>query len=99
MLTSADAAKEAQRRCDTLGPVAQQLLAEAPSDGIRISALLIAKLRFERLLRGSTDANEWFTSDALGFSEAFARYHRDVAPSAFFPPTEAALFSSWLDAQ
>lgn len=70
-------------------------LARAGEDGIRLSALLVARLRFERLLRGSPEANAWFAADGEGFAAAFRRYHAEVAPTAFFPRDEAALFARW----
>src|SRR5205814_1179579 len=54
-------------------------------DGWRLTALLVAKLRFERLLRGSGALDAWFDRDPAGFTEAFRRYHHDVLPTAFFP--------------
>jgi hypothetical protein len=64
-------------------------------DGVQMAALLIARLRFERLLRGSPDAEAWFDRDPADFARAFRRYHAEVAPRAFFPADEAALFSAW----
>jgi hypothetical protein len=57
----------------------------------------VARLRFERLLRGSPDAERWFDADAAGFAAAFRRYHRDVPAAAFFPPDEARAFGDWLE--
>jgi hypothetical protein len=74
----------------------RRALREASADGVRMAALLVAKLRFERLLRGSPEAEDWFERDPAGFSAAFRRYHEAVAPSAFFPPVEARLFHAWL---
>jgi hypothetical protein len=62
---------------------------------VALSALLVARLRFERLLRGSPEAEAWFERDPAGFGEAFHRYHAEVPPRAFFPATEAALFQAW----
>jgi hypothetical protein len=70
-------------------------LERAPADGVRMAALLVAKLRFERLLRGSPDAEAWFERDPEGFTSAFRRYHAAVPPTAFFPPAEARLFRAW----
>jgi hypothetical protein len=52
----------------------------------------VARLRFERLLRGSPEADAWFERDAAGFTEAFRRYHAGTPPTAFFPGHEARLF-------
>jgi hypothetical protein len=67
----------------------------ADPDGVRMAALLVARLRFERLLRGSPAAEAWFEEDPSAFAAAFRRYHRTVAPTAFFPPEEARLFDAW----
>jgi len=68
-------------------------------DGVRLAALLVANLRFERLLRGCPEAEAWFDRDPAGFSAAFRRYHTQVRPSAFFPPQEAELFRAWSAAE
>jgi hypothetical protein len=74
----------------------RRALEGASPDGVRTAALLVAKLRFERLVRGSLEAEAWFERDAAGFAAAFRRYHAEVAPRAFFPPAEARLFAAWL---
>jgi len=71
--------------------------AAAQVDGVRVAALLVARLRFERLIRGSARAETWFERDAADFAETFRRYHREVAPTAYFPRAEAALFEAWLE--
>ncbi len=70
----------------------------AAEDGVRLTALLVAKLRFERLMNGSRRAGEWFDRDAEAFTEAFRRYHGAVPPTATDPRCEADLFERWLDA-
>jgi hypothetical protein len=70
-------------------------LAGASADGIRVTALLIARLRFERLLRASPEAERWFDEDPAGFTDAFRDYHHAVAPTFFFPREEAAAFQRW----
>jgi hypothetical protein len=67
----------------------------ADADGVRMTALLVARLRFERLVRGSAAAEAWFDRDPADFARAFRRYHAEVAPRAFFPADEAELFESW----
>jgi hypothetical protein len=73
----------------------RQRFAAAAEDGVRLSALLVARLRFERLLRASPPAERWFDEDPASFAEAFKRYHAAVPPTAFFPRDEAALFERW----
>jgi hypothetical protein len=71
----------------------------AHEDGVRIAALLVVRLRFERLLRGSARADEWFHRDPEAFTEAFRRYHHEVPPRAYFPLAEGKLFERWLGKQ
>lgn len=67
-------------------------------DGLRMSALLIARLRFERLMHGSVRAAEWFEQDPRSFAAAFKRYHSAVPPLSTFPPQEARAFEAWVTA-
>ena len=70
-------------------------LAAADPNGVRLTALLVAKLRFERLLNGSAAAAGWFKTDPSNFTQAFRRYHREVPQTAFFPKAEARAFEVW----
>ncbi len=63
--------------------------------GVEMAALLVARLRFERLLRGSPEAEDWFEADPAGFAAAFRRYHGEVPPEALFPAPEAKAFRDW----
>ena len=69
--------------------------AAVTDDGLRLAALLVARLRFERLLRGSPDAERWFDQDPASFTDAFRRYHAATRLTAFFPAEEARLFKRW----
>jgi hypothetical protein len=89
----AELARAARDR--NLSPELRKRLAAADSDGFRISALLVVRLRFERLLRGSPEAEEWFERDGESFAAAFRDYHEAIPPTAFFPRDEAALFAKW----
>ena len=96
-LTSADPVGVIQRAARdrrTAAPL-REALGAVDTDGLRISALLVARLRFERLIQGSREAGAWFERDPAAFSEAFRRYHLDVPPTACFPPEEAQLFARW----
>jgi hypothetical protein len=72
------------------------LLEPIDHDGLRMAALLVARLRFERLMHGSTRAAEWFESDPRSFARAFKRYHASVPPLSTFPLDEARAFEAWL---
>jgi hypothetical protein len=74
----------------------REALGQVDEDGLRISGLLVAKLRFERLMNGSRRAAEWFETDPSAFTEAFRRYHAAVAPTEIFPSFEARHFEGWL---
>jgi hypothetical protein len=96
-LRAPDPARAVQQAADdeTLPSALRAALRAADPDGVRLAALLIARLRFERLLQGDPDAAAWFEADPGAFTAAFRRYHEAVAPTAFFPADEAALFRTW----
>ncbi len=64
-------------------------------DGLRIAAVLVAQLRFARLIQGSAKAGEWFADDPAGFSHTFRAYHHAVPP-AEDPWGEAQSFHRWI---
>ncbi len=76
-------------------PGLEVALNPAQSDGFRIAALLVARLRFERLLHGSRIAGEAFAADGRTFTELFRRYHVVVPPTATAAADEAACFERW----
>jgi len=73
----------------------RDVLAGLDRDGVRMSALLVAQLRFNRLLNGSGQAAADFDADPAGFTAQFRQYHQEVAPSADSPVQEARLFAAW----
>lgn len=79
----------------SLGPELRAALTHAASDGVRLAALLVVRLRFERLMRGSDDAAARFERAPKEFVERFRRYHAEVAPTAFLPRDEVRLFEDW----
>ncbi|MEZ6019638.1 MAG: hypothetical protein R3F17_05895 [Planctomycetota bacterium] len=64
-------------------------------DGLRMASLLIVRLRFERLLRGSRLAGRWYDSDPATFANAFRTYHATVPPRDLMPAQEAEAFEAW----
>ena len=70
-------------------------LAHANTDGFAISALLIARLRFERLMQGCPLAIHWYASNAEEFTAAFKRYHTSTPSRFLMPSEEAATFERW----
>ncbi len=77
-------------------PVAAWTLGHVDQDGLRIAALLVAKLRFERTVRGSREASDWFDRDPAAMSRAFRAYHQAEPIRASFPAAEGAGFEAWL---
>ncbi|MFO1054227.1 MAG: hypothetical protein U1F36_18570 [Planctomycetota bacterium] len=84
-----------RREAEALPEELRAAAAHIDERGFRITVLLCAKLRFERLTHGSRRALEWFERDPAGFTESFRRYHHEVTPTAEDPRGEAALFERW----
>jgi uncharacterized protein len=77
------------------GPIRQAAeRALADPEGLRVTRLLIAQLRFSRLLNGSPEASTAFEVDPAGFTARFRAYHQAVRPTAYDPAAEAAAFAS-----
>ena len=68
------------------------MLAAIDEDGLRLTRLLVRKLRLERLLRGDADAARAFAADPEVVAAAFARYADTTPPAAVFPSDEARAF-------
>ncbi|MDA1264675.1 MAG: hypothetical protein O2816_06310 [Planctomycetota bacterium] len=83
---------------DTALRAADPAFADTDPDGVRIAALLIVRLRFERVIHGSRQGGEWFDEDPAAFAAAFKRYHAEVPPTAATPSGEARLFEAWVEA-
>lgn len=78
-------------------PEVRLKLTHVSEDGLRIAGLLVAKLRFERVMNGSHRAAEWFERDPGAFTDAFRRYHTTTPPREIFPGLEARRFEAWLE--
>jgi hypothetical protein len=65
------------------------------ADGFRLASLLIARLRFERLVQGDASAERRFEDDPVTFVQEFRRYHAEVPMSSESPAGEARLFREW----
>jgi hypothetical protein len=76
-------------------PDADPMLRAIDADGLRIAALLVAKLRFQNLMNASRTASEWFERDGAGFTAAFKRYHHEVPPASLDPWGERDQFDAW----
>lgn len=78
-----------------LAPDERAWLLSVDEDGFRTASLLVRKLRFERALRGDRSLAARFDADPAAFAGVWARYERDVPPSAEWPAEEAAAFAAW----
>ena len=70
-------------------------LLAADADGLRLTGLLVVKLRFERVLRGDPALRREFDADPRALLERFRRYVREVPAAAVFPEDESRAFSAW----
>ena len=73
----------------------QAMLRAAGADGLRLSHVLVMKLRLERLLRGDANGAAAARADPVAFMGQFARYAAAVPPTAVFPSEEASLFAAF----
>jgi len=64
-------------------------------DGLRLTRMLVRKLRLQRVVRGDPGAAEFMARDPEGFARCFARYEQEVAPTHVFPKDEATAFRSY----
>ncbi|MEZ5963758.1 MAG: DUF692 family protein [Planctomycetota bacterium] len=69
----------------------------ADDDGFRLAAMMVARLRFERLMRLSPTAHAWFERDAQAFTRAFVRYHASCPADAVDPWGDGDRFGRWVD--
>lgn len=79
-----------------ISPELRDALRHVDPEGLATAALLVASLRFERLIQGSLTAAQWFERDPAGFSATFRRYHQHVCSTAHFPAAEAKLFEGFI---
>lgn len=72
----------------------RQALLAIGDDGLRLSRLLVQKLRLQRLLAGDAAVDAEFTRDPAAFLTMFRAYVAAVPPTAVFPSEEAAAFAA-----
>lgn len=80
-----------------IAPLVRGWLAGVDADQLRIAALLVQKLRFERITRGDTAVREHFARDPGAFTREFSAYARSVLPE-LFPAAEARAFAAFVRA-
>jgi hypothetical protein len=77
---------------DGLTPDERARLLAADADGLRVTSLIVRKLRFERILRGDAALRAACDRDRAAFAAEFARYCAAVPPTSAFPAEEARAF-------
>lgn len=70
-------------------------LAAVGDDGLRLTRLLVRKLRLQRLLRGDASVAAAMAADPVTFARQFASYDAAVPLSAVTPAEEAEAFRSY----
>jgi hypothetical protein len=93
------AAFEALARDPRLEPDERDALRHAHPDGVAMAALLVARLRFERLAQGSPEGDALLDDGGRRLVDAFRRYHAEVSPRARDALAERAAFDAWCDGQ
>ncbi len=65
-------------------------------EGLRLTGLLIRKLRFERIVRGDSSLAARFEAAPADFTAMFRKYLVAESPSCVFPEDEAARFRRFI---
>jgi hypothetical protein len=65
------------------------------ADGLRVTSLIVRKLRFERVLSGDAELAARCDADPAAFAAAFRRYAAAVPPTHAFPADEARTFRAF----
>ena len=77
-----------------LSPAERSWLGAISDDGLRLTRVLVRKLRIERLLAGDAAMAELFRSDPAAFAARYGPYESQVPPCALFPSEEAQQFAA-----
>jgi hypothetical protein len=97
-LLSEDPAAELRlqlREATDLRPEERETLSRIDGDGLRLTQLLVKKLRFERLTEAIPELADLFTRDPQAFLRQFDAYTSAVAPEGYLPDQEAELYRRW----
>jgi len=86
---------EVERPEHALAPDERSMLASITDDGLRLTRLIVRKLRIERLLRGDAAVAALCRTDPAEFARLFAMYEAATPPRAYFPADEAQQFAAW----
>ena len=89
--------RELAEAADDLTDDERHRLLGADPDGVRMASLLVRKLRFERVIRGSDRAMLDYERDPEGFTTLFRAYCEAVPSQHPFPADEARSFLAFAD--
>jgi hypothetical protein len=78
-----------------LGEAARAQLAALDPDGLRLTQVVVEKLRFERLLRGDRALAAAFAADGEALVRRVRAYFAAVPRAQVFPEEEAAAFHAF----
>jgi hypothetical protein len=97
-LLSEDPAAELRlqlREATDLTPGERESLGRIDGDGLRLTQLLVKKLRFERLMEAVPELADLFTRDPQEFVRQFDAFTSAVPPEGYLPDQEAELYRRW----
>ena len=78
--------------------LAERAMVEAlPDDGLRLTRLIVRKLRLQRLLQADGAAGRLLAQEPERFAKQFAAYDAAVPLQAVFPSEEARAFRHWVE--
>ncbi|MFN7813271.1 MAG: hypothetical protein ACK5SI_11495 [Planctomycetia bacterium] len=89
------ALKELLPRAAGLSDEERAWLAGIDADGLAITALIVKKLRFERLTLAHGEMQSLFDLDPARFMQLYRDYTAAVPPTGYFPSQEGDLFRDW----
>ena len=87
--------REVERTDLPLTAAERAALRAVDADGLRITRLLVQKLRLQRLLAADAGASGRMAQDPAAFLAVFAAYAAAVPATAVFPSEEAAAFRAF----
>ncbi|HEU4420512.1 MAG TPA: hypothetical protein VFT55_16360 [Planctomycetota bacterium] len=77
-----------------LSPAERGWIEAISEDGLRLTRVLVRKLRIERLVAGDAAMAELYRSDPAAFAKQFTLYEARMPPHAVFPSEEAQQFAA-----
>jgi hypothetical protein len=78
-----------------LTPAERRGLERIDADGLRLTHLLVKKLRFERLIAAVPELAELYALEPQKFLRLFDAYTSAVNPEGYLPDQEGELFRRW----